>query len=72
LPVRTFALFLAAATALFAEPEFIPESGVEAHPFVAAVKILGMLATAIFVIVMVIKSIKVIKHDEDDQVHLPD
>ena len=72
MPVRTLALLPVTLSALLAEPEFIPESGVEAHPIVAAVKIVGMLATAIFVIVMVIKSIKVIKHDEDDQVHLPD
>ncbi len=72
MPVRTLVLLITAMTALSAEPEFVPDSGVEAHPIVAAVKILGMLATAIFVVVMVIKSIKVIKHDEDDHVHLPD
>ncbi|WP_456380968.1 hypothetical protein [Hydrogenimonas sp.] len=55
-----------------ADPEFVPHSGASAHPFVAAVKIVGMIATAIFVVVMVVKSVKVVKHDEDDRVHLPD
>ncbi|WP_201352502.1 hypothetical protein [Hydrogenimonas urashimensis] len=55
-----------------AEPVFVPQSGAQAHPIVAAVKIAGMTATAVFVIYWVIKSIKVIKHDEDDHVHLPD
>ena len=55
------------------EPKFMPEnSGAAAHPVVTAVKLLGMGATAIFVIVMVIKAIKVVKHDEDDSVDLPD
>ena len=64
--------FLFALGAMAAEPEFVPESGAEAHPVVAAVKIVGMIATAIFVIVMAVKSVRVIKNDEDDQVHLPD
>ena len=54
------------------EPEFIPNSGAAAHPVVAAIKLVGMAATAIFVIYWVVKSIKVVKHDEDDKVHLPD
>ena len=54
------------------EPEFIPNSGAAAHPIVAAIKLIGMAATAIFVIYWVVKSIKVVKHDEDDKVHLPD
>jgi heme/copper-type cytochrome/quinol oxidase subunit 2 len=55
-----------------AEPEFVPHSGASAHPIVAAIKIVGMIATAVFVVVMVVRSVKVVKHDEDDSVHLPD
>jgi len=36
------------------------------------VKLTGMAATAIFVAVMIRKSIKVVKDKEDDRVHLPD
>ena len=66
---------LLSAMGAFAEdtPRFMPEgTGAEAHPLIAAIKVVGMVATAIFVIVMVIKSIKVVKHDEDDRVDLPD
>ena len=72
--IRT-ALSLLSAASAFAEeaPRFMPEgTGPEAHPVIAAVKVVGMIATAIFVIVMAIKSIKVVKHDEDDRVDLPD
>ncbi|WP_353661895.1 hypothetical protein [Hydrogenimonas sp. SS33] len=74
---KTVSLFILsglAALPLLAEeePEFIPDSGAAAHPIVAAIKLLGMAATAIFVIYWVVKSIKVVKHDEDDRVHLPD
>ncbi|WP_300361808.1 hypothetical protein [Hydrogenimonas sp.] len=55
-----------------AEPEFVPHSGASAHPIVTAIKIVGMIATAVFVVVMVVRSVKVVKHDEDDSVHLPD
>jgi len=56
-----------------AEPRFMPENtGAAAHPVVTALKLLGMAATAIFVIVMVVRSVKSIKNDEDDSVHLPD
>ncbi len=65
-------LFATLALAEF-EPKFMPENtGAAAHPVVTAIKLLGMGATAIFVIVMVIKAIKVVKHDEDDSVDLPD
>ncbi|WP_457594216.1 hypothetical protein [Hydrogenimonas sp.] len=36
------------------------------------VKVVGMAATAIFVAVMIRKSVKVVKDKEDDRVHLPD
>ena len=67
-------LFFSSLAALLAktEPEFVPHSGASAHPIVAAIKIVGMIATAVFVIVMVVRSVKVVKHDEDDSVHLPD
>lgn len=67
-----FLLFLAVSL-LFGEehgPKFMPEG--EPHPIIAAIKIIGMIATAIFVIVMVYRSIRVVKDDEDDHVHLPD
>jgi len=54
-------------------PRFMPENtGATAHPVVAAVKILGMIATSIFVFIMVKRSIGVVKNDEDDKVDLPD
>ena len=54
-------------------PRFMPENtGAAAHPIVTAVKVIGMIATAIFVLVMVRKSINVVKNDEDDKVDLPD
>ncbi|WP_456451424.1 hypothetical protein [Hydrogenimonas sp.] len=68
-------LFLLTAALAFAEeaPRFMPEnSGAAAHPVVTTIKLAGMAATAIFVVVMVAKSIKRIKNDEDDSVHLPD
>ena len=66
-------LFLSSFALAEFEPKFMPENtGAEAHPIVATIKLLGMLFTAIFVIVMVIKAIKVVKHDEDDHVNLPD
>jgi hypothetical protein len=40
--------------------------------FIAWIKIIGMTLTAIFVGVMVYKSIRVVKDDENDKVHLPD
>jgi hypothetical protein len=70
---RFLALLTPWAFALADEPRFMPEdTGAAAHPVVTAIKLLGMAATAIFVIVMVAKSIKSIKNDEDDSVHLPD
>ncbi|WP_456322606.1 hypothetical protein [Hydrogenimonas sp.] len=50
--------------------QFMPEK--ESHPIVAGIKIAGMIATAIFVGVMLYKSIRIVKDDEDDSVHLPD
>ena len=70
--ILLFLLTLLPVVVTAAEPEFVPHSGASAHPVVAAVKIIGMVATAVFVIVMVVRSVKVVKHDEDDSVHLPD
>ena len=69
LPLIPAPLLAAAAES----PRFMPEgTGAAAHPVVTAIKLLGMAATAIFVIVMVAKSIRRIKEDEDDSVQLPD
>jgi hypothetical protein len=73
--IRTTLLFTLLSWASYAEetPRFMPENtGAEAHPIVAAVKIVGMIATAAFVIVMVVKSVRSIKNEEDDRVELPD
>ncbi|WP_457597662.1 hypothetical protein [Hydrogenimonas sp.] len=72
--LRLWLTILPALAALAEEtPRFMPEgSGPSAHPVVAAIKMVGMAATAIFVIYWVVKSIKVVKHDEDDRVDLPD
>lgn len=40
--------------------------------YIALIKIVGMVLTAIFVGVMVYKSIRVVKDKEDDKVQLPD
>ena len=63
-------LFTILATSLLAEADFVPKG--ESHPIVAAMKIIGMIATVIFIVVMVYKSVRVVKDDEDDRVHLPD
>jgi len=68
-----FLVLFSTMTFLFSEengPKFMPEG--TSHPIVSAVKIVGMIATAIFVVVMVYRSIRVVKEDEDDKVHLPD
>ncbi|WP_456403366.1 hypothetical protein [Hydrogenimonas sp.] len=36
------------------------------------IKIIGMALTALFVGVMVYRSVRVVKEEEDDRVHLPD
>ncbi|BBG65047.1 hypothetical protein NNO_0344 [Hydrogenimonas sp.] len=36
------------------------------------VKVVGMLLTALFVGVMIYRSVRVVKDEEDDKVHLPD
>ncbi len=40
--------------------------------WVAWVKVVGMILTAAFVIAMVYRSVRVVKDEEDDKVHLPD
>ncbi len=68
-------LSLLTAVAVLAEetPRFMPENtGAAAHPIVAIIKIFGMIATSVFVFIMVKRSINVVKHDEDDKVDLPD
>ena len=71
---RWMTLWLPAAAIMAEEgPRFMPDgSGATAHPIVTAIKLIGMAATAVFVVVMVIRSIRVVKHDENDKVDLPD
>ncbi|WP_457595458.1 hypothetical protein [Hydrogenimonas sp.] len=40
--------------------------------WIAWIKIIGMALTALFVGVMVYRSVRVVKEEEDDRVHLPD
>jgi len=70
--VVAFFPLLPALVSHAAEPAFVPESGASAHPIVAAIKLVGMALTAGFVIYWVVKSVRVVKHDEDDRVQLPD
>ncbi|WP_300365379.1 hypothetical protein [Hydrogenimonas sp.] len=68
--IRLPIFFAVLVSALSAATEFVPKG--ESHPIVLAVKIIGMAATLLFVIVMVVKSVRIVKDDEDDHVQLPD
>ncbi len=68
---KPIALFPMVLLPLWAEPRFLPNEA-DHHPIVTTIKLLGMIATVVFVLVMTKKVIKRIQSDEDDSVHLPD